>query len=73
MEAVLQKIEQTAEHLRQQLGELETLSCATFAEQEALDGAVARQRELEELLGEQVEDRRLDVAGLQIADAEESE
>lgn len=70
MEAALQKIEQTAEHVRQQLAELEALSHATFDEQAELDRAVARQRELERLLGEQAEDRRVDLAALQVTEAE---
>lgn len=52
MEATKHKIEQNAAHLRQQLAELQALSSATFAEQDALDGALARQRELDALLGE---------------------
>lgn len=70
MEAAKQKIEQDAAHLRQQLADLETLSRATFAEQVVLDRALARQRELDALLGERAEDRRVDLASIEVADGE---
>ena len=73
MEGTLQKFDQTADHLRQQLAELETLSRATFDEQETLDRAITRQRELDSLLGEQAEDRRVDVASLEAAEVEPEE
>lgn len=42
----------------------------TFAEQNALDRALARQRELDGLLGEQAEDRRVDLASIELAEGE---
>lgn len=70
MEATKQKVEQKAEHLRQQLAELEALSCATFAEQDALNRALDRQRELDAMLGEQAEDRRVDLRSLDVVETE---
>lgn len=73
MEAAKQKIEQKAEHLRQQFAELEALSRATFAEQDALDRTLARQRELDTMLGEQAEDRRVDLSTLEVTKVEPEE
>lgn len=70
MEATLQNAELNLAHLRQQAMELEALGQATFAHQGDLDRALTRQRELEALLAEQPEDRRVDLAALDVADAE---
>lgn len=73
MESVLQKIEQNIEHLRQQRAELEALNRATFEEQDMFDQILARQRELDALLGEQVEDRCVNHASLEGAEADVEE
>lgn len=70
MEAALQKAEESAAHLRQQLAELEVLNSATWEHQTELDRLLARQRELDALLSEQPEDGRVDLLGLGVADAE---
>jgi hypothetical protein len=66
MEAALQRAEETADHLRQQLAELQLLGSATWEHQAELDRLLARQRELDALLSEQPEDRRTDLAGLEV-------
>jgi hypothetical protein len=73
MEATLARTEQNLRHLRQQLSELEALSHTTFEQEEALERSLARQRELEALLAEQPEDRRADLASLEVAEAEADE
>jgi hypothetical protein len=70
MEAALQRVELTADHLRQQLAELQALNGTTWEHQAELERLLARQRELDALLSEQPEDRRVDLAGLEVADAE---
>jgi hypothetical protein len=69
MEAALARAEESAAHLRQQLWELQALSGATWEHQAELERLLARQRELDALLSEQPEDRRFDLAGLEVADA----
>ncbi|MGH7577161.1 MAG: hypothetical protein ACREM1_18795 [Longimicrobiales bacterium] len=73
METTKQKVEQKAEHLRQQLAELEALSRVTFTEQAALDQALHRQRELDAMLGERAEDRRVDLRSLDVVETEPEE
>jgi hypothetical protein len=70
MEAALARAEESAAHLRQQLWELQALSGATWEHQAELERLLARQRELDALLSEQPEDRRTDLAGLEVAEAE---
>ena len=73
MEGTLRNVEQNLTHLRQQLAELEALGQATFDHQDELDRALARQRELEALLAEQPEDRRVDLASLDVAEPQPDE
>lgn len=73
MEAAKQNIEHSAMHLRQQLAELEALSRASFAEQDALDRALARQCELDGMFGEQAENRNADLATRDVAEADPEE
>jgi hypothetical protein len=69
MEAALARAEESAAHLRQQLAELQALAGARWEHQAELDRLLVRQRELDALLSEQPEDRRFDLAGLEVADA----
>lgn len=69
MEVTLARTEQSAAHLRQQVAELEALSQGRFEHQEELNRLLDRQRELDALLGEQLEDRRTDLSGLDVASA----
>jgi hypothetical protein len=73
MEAVLANLERNIRHFRQQLVELEALSQARFEHEEELDRLLARQRELDALLGEQPDDRRVDLADLDVAEADPEE
>jgi hypothetical protein len=70
MEATLAKAEESAAHLRQQLAELQALAGTHWEHQTELERLLARQRELDALLSEQPEDRRTDLAGLEVAEAE---
>jgi hypothetical protein len=73
MEAALENVERNAAHFRQQLVELQALSLTTFDHQEELDRQLARQRELDTLLGEQPDDRRADLGALDLAEGEPEE
>jgi hypothetical protein len=73
MEATLENVERNIDHFRQQRTELQALSGATFEHQEELDRLLARQRELDALLGEQPEDRRTDLGTLDVAEVEAEE
>jgi hypothetical protein len=73
MEAVLENVERNIRHFRQQLAELQALSQARFEHEEELALLLSRQRELDALLGEQADDRRVDVTGLEIAEADPDE
>jgi multidrug resistance efflux pump len=73
MEATLENVERNIDHFRQEFTELQALSGATFEHQEELDRLLARQRELDALLGEQPEDRRTDLGTLDVAEVEAEE
>jgi hypothetical protein len=73
MEAVLENVERNIRHFRQQLAELQALSQARFEHEAELDRLLSRQRELDTLLGEQADDRRVDPTVLEIADADPDE
>ena len=73
MEAALENAERNIAHFRQQLAELQALGTAIFEHQDELERLLARQRELDALLGEQPEDRRTDLGALDVAEAEGDE
>lgn len=73
MEAVLENVERNIRHFRQQLAELQALSHARFERDEELDRLLSRQRELDTLLGEQPDDRHVDLTNLEVADADSDE
>jgi len=73
MEGVLENVERNEAHFRQQLIELQALDQTTFDDQKELDRLLARQRELDTLLGEQPDDRRADLGALDVAGGEPEE
>jgi hypothetical protein len=73
MEGVLENVERNEAHFRQQLIELQALDQTTFDDQKELDRLLARQRELDTLLGEQPDDRRADLGALDVAEGEPEE
>ncbi len=73
MEEELVNVERNIAHIRQQLDELRTLAKATFKHTEELNRLVVRQRELDALLGEQAEERRVDLHSLGRAEVDSAE